>query len=136
MASIFELFIQNELPLRPFVTTNPDQETVLVRRGPGPRQYEPVEILEGEFLTKTGGLLTSGPASGGGGSTSGLSHPQVVAATTWNVIHAFNSIDLVVQIFGTDSISIIPDEVEIISPTEVEIRFASPQDGKAVIFFV
>jgi len=59
----FNDFVQLELPLRPAILTDPPLETVLVRRGLGPRILEPVVINEGEVLGKVGGLMTSVPLS-------------------------------------------------------------------------
>jgi len=59
VATQFELFIQTELPTRPSVALNPPQETVLVRRGVGPRVYESVDINEGEVLGKINGAVQS-----------------------------------------------------------------------------
>jgi len=64
MATEFENFISTELPLRPISPNNEPQESILVRRGIGPRVYEAVVLAEGEALGKSGGVLTSVPLTG------------------------------------------------------------------------
>lgn len=65
MANEFEDFIKLELPLRPVLQADGNEETILVRRGQGPRIFELITLNEGEVLGKFGGVLTGGNVSGG-----------------------------------------------------------------------
>jgi len=65
--SEFEDFVKTELPLRPVSHDNFPLESLLVRRGVGPRVYDGVEINEGEVLGKVGGVVQSVPGGGGSG---------------------------------------------------------------------
>lgn len=134
MATAFETFVQTELPLRPFLLTDGAQETVFIRRGAGPRQMDLVNINEGEFLTKIGGLLTSGPASGGSSITSTVFN-QPTASATWNINHANGSEDFVFVIFDASGNFIFADNVGIVDANNVTVTFSSPQDGKAILIF-
>ena len=55
--SAFEDFVQFELPKRPYLQTDVAQETVMVRRGPGPRQLAGVSITEGQIVSMVGGVI-------------------------------------------------------------------------------
>lgn len=130
----FGEFVQQELPRRPFTYNDPPQESILVRRGPGPRQMEPVIINEGEFLTKIGGVVQSGPASGGGTIKSEVFN-QATPSATWTITHTQNSIDFVVQIFDSVGETILPNAIFLIDSSNIVIDFSNPVAGKAVVIF-
>lgn len=131
----FEEFVQTELPLRPFTFTDPPQETILVRRGPGPRQMEAVSINEGEFLTKIGGVIQSGPASGGGSTLNTEVFTQTTASTTWNITHTNNSADFVLQVFDDNGDLLIPDSITAVDASNITVAFSNNITGKAVVIF-
>jgi hypothetical protein len=137
--SAFEDFVQVELPLRPFVTSNPDLETIPVRRGPGARQLEFVDLQEGEVLGKVGGVIAGVSISSL--TTKSHVHTQGAASTQWVINHAQSSEDYIVQVRNAAGEVIIPDEVTIgdaggANTSEyVTITFNEATDGKAVITF-
>jgi len=88
----FNEFVKTELPLRPILSTDGNQESVLVRRGAGPRVFESVDINEGEVVGKSGGLITSVPMTAG-----------LVAATTHLILA--NSTKTITTYLNTQFIS-------------------------------
>jgi hypothetical protein len=132
MAGEFETFVQTELPLRPFVTSNPAQETVLVRRGAGPRQYEAITIGEGEVLGKVNGQLASMKIAG-------VIKANVhfdVASTEWLIEHDNQTTDVIVQAFDNDNEVIYPESIKVVDDGTVRILFNSTQQGYARIIFL
>lgn len=137
--SAFEDFVQVELPLRPFVTSNPDLETIPVRRGPGARQLEFVDLQDGEVLGKVGGVIQGVSISSL--TTKSHVHTQAVASTQWIVNHAQSSEDYIVQVRNSDGEVIIPEEITIGDEVGanladyVTITFNQDFTGKAIITF-
>lgn len=131
--SAFEDFVQTELPLRPYTTTNPPLESIPVRRGAGPRQLQFVTLNDGEVLGKVGGTIQG--VSMGSPFRSHL-HTQVTQATTWTVTHNKNSTNVMVQIVDTNKIVIIPDTVEATDVNTVVVTFTANQDGAAYLVFL
>jgi len=129
MAAEFENFVQQELPRRPYVTTNPTQETVPVRRGPGPRQLEFVNIQEGEVLGKSGGVITGIEV----GNCKGLAYEKPVAASVWTIAHMKNTINVQITVYDEEGSIIFPDKVSIIDSDNVQVSFAGAQAGRAVL---
>jgi len=135
--SAFEDFVQLELPKRPYLDTNPDEETVMVRRGPGPRQLQPVSIGEGEVLTKIGGVIVSSTLSGlGVNALRKAILPVTVAATTWTIAHNLNSENVIVQIFDNTKSVIIPNTIQIVDANTVIATFSTPATGVARVIFL
>ena len=58
--SAFEDFVQQELPKRGYLNSDVAQETIIIRRGAGPRQFDAVTLGEGEVLAKVGGSVEHG----------------------------------------------------------------------------
>lgn len=139
--SAFEDFIQAELPRRPWVVNDPDQETIPVRRGAGPRQLEFVSLNDGEVLGKLSGViqgvvipgLTGSPATIDG--TQSYVHTQSVLATTWTVTHNIGSEDFVALVFDDTGAQIISDELTATDSNTVIVEFNSQQTGKVVLIF-
>ena len=138
--SDFEDFIQVELPRRPWVTYNPDQETVPVRRGAGPRQLEFVELQEGEVLGKVGGVI-QGVAVDGLGSDGTLLKSYVhfelgsPPVSTWVVEHNQALEHYVVNVYDDNGDVLIPDEIQYVDENTVHIMFGTAITGKAVFIF-
>lgn len=132
MAGEFETFVQTELPLRPFVTSNPALETVLVRRGAGPRQYEAIVIGEGEVLGKVNGELTSMKIAGVIKANVHFS----VGSTEWLVEHEHATTDVIVQTFDNDNEVIYPESIKVVDDGTIRILFNSTQQGYARIIFL
>lgn len=138
--SAFEDFVQVELPKRPYLNTDAAQETIVVRRGVGPRQLSAITLADGELLTMVAGVLT--PLSiqsilstfGGGIRRFVLTVP--VATSTWVVTHNLNSENVIVQAFDENKFVIIPDSIQIVSANVVELKFNTPQVGVARVVFL
>ena len=50
-------FMKREMPNRPILTDDPPQESIVVRRGEGPKVLEGIELKNGEVLGKIGGIV-------------------------------------------------------------------------------
>ena len=134
--SAFEDFVQTELPKRPYLTADASEETVLVRRGAGPRQMAPVTIGEGQVLAKVDGVLVGiSPAS-----LSGAVRKAVLTvsspAMTWTITHNLNSENVIVQAFDTDKFVIIPSTIQVVDEDTVELTFNTAQAGVARVIFL
>lgn len=132
--SAFENFIQLELPKRPFLNADAPQESILVRRGPGPRQLEPLQLAEGEVVAFLNGELVGISIASIGGINK-LSMPITTPATVWSVTHAFNTTDAILQVTDTSGFVIFPDTMQIIDNSNIQITFAAPQAGTLRIIF-
>lgn len=138
--SAFEDFVQTELPKRPYLNTDVSPETVIVRRGPGPRQLGAVSFSNGEVLVMDGGVLKAMAVSEILGSYGGALRkfvlPVTVAASTWTVTHNLNSENVIVQAFDTNKFVIIPDTIQIVSENVVQLTFNTPITGVARVVFL
>lgn len=138
--SAFEDFVQIELPKRPYLETNPSEETVMVRRGAGPRQLQAVNIAEGEVLAKVGGVVVSASLASllgtyGGGVRKAVL-PVVIAASTWTIEHNLNSENVIVQIFDDTKSVVIPNSIQIIDADTVVVTFSTAITGTARVIFL
>ncbi|MBV1952713.1 MAG: hypothetical protein KUG64_11035 [Cycloclasticus sp.] len=137
--SAFEDFIQTELPLRPYTTTNPDLETIPVRRGSGPRELQFIDLAEGEVLGKVGGVLTGVTVASL--STLSYNHIQAISSNQWVINHNINSENFLVQIRDALGNIIISDGIKpgdaggLDTPNNITVDFTSPVTGKAFIIF-
>ena len=90
--SAFEDFVQQELPKRGYLNSDVGQETVIIRRGPGPRQFDAVNLAEGQVLGKVGGVLTgvnvTDPEVGGGEPLRKAVMEVSSPSQTWNILPA------------------------------------------------
>ena len=133
--SAFETFVQIELPKRPYLNTDVPQETVIIRRGPGPRQLDAVTIVEGEVLAMVNGVLTSSSVSNLAGIRKVIL-PVPAPAITWNVAHNLNSSDAIIQVTDDNGFVVLPDGSQIVDPNNIQITFNSPQTGTVRIIFL
>lgn len=130
--SAFENFIQIELPKRPYTDTDTNQESVLVRRGAGPRQHVGVELTEGQVLGLLGGVLQ-------GVSNSSLRKYTLtvsVASTIWTVTHGLGSEEVIIQAFDQTKAVLLPNSMQIIDANTIQITFNTPQTGVARVIFL
>ena len=136
--SAFEDFVQQELPKRGYLNSDVAQETIIIRRGAGPRQFDAVTLSEGEVLAKVGGVLTSISISGlGAGSPLRKAILPVVEATaTWTIAHNLNSENVIVQAFDENKYVLIPDTIRIVDANTVELTFSTAQAGTARVVFL
>lgn len=135
--SAFEDFVQLELPKRPFLETDVAQESVLIRRGPGPRQLAGVALTEGQVVAMVGGVVVGADAS----TLPGLGirkyiQEVTVAAAVWTVTHSLGSDNVIVQVVDELGFVIIPDQIQIVDVNSVQITFGTPQIGTVRIIFL
>jgi hypothetical protein len=134
--SAFEDFIQGELPRRPFLLTDVPQNTVIVRRGAGPRQLDYVTINQGEVLTVDGsGQLVSASISAVTGIKKFVATINT-PALIWTLTHNLASEDVIVQCFDNNKFVILPDVIQVMSANQVKITFGQMQIGTARIIFL
>ena len=132
--SAFEDFVQLELPKRPYLNTDPAQETVIVRRGAGPRQLGAVTLTDGQVLGKVGGVLTG--VSIGAGATFKKYTETFAADSEWIVVHSQNSSVFLAQVFDSTGRVIIPDEIETTDVNTITVKFNTPIAGKITVIFL
>lgn len=133
--SAFETFIQLELPKRPFLQSDVSQETVMVRRGPGPRQLGSATLVDGEVLAMVNGVLVGSTVELLSGIRKLVVHTSTPSAI-WNVIHGLNSSDVIIQVTDDSGYVLIPDETQIVSPNSVQVLFNTAQSGYIRMLFL
>lgn len=131
----FVNFVQAELFKRPFTNTDPEKESVLVRRGGAPRQMQSVELQEEEVLTKRNGTLQGVPLSEVGGVRSEV-HVWEDEATTWTVDHTKGSRRVVCQVVDENYQVVMPDSISFPSTSRIVINFTQPQKGELLLTWV
>lgn len=137
MQYTFEDFIQLELPRRPYLVEDVEQETVIVRRGDGPRQLGGVKLTEGQTLVMRDGRLVGGEYSAGGmpGGAVGFSHVQEEPAVIWEMPHDHESRSVVVTVLDENNEAILYDSM-LVHEDRVTVTFYEPQAGRANVLFV
>ncbi len=128
--SAFEDFVQQELPKRGYLNSDVPQETIIVRRGAGPRQFDAVQLAEGQVLALVNGTLK--------GMTVGVRKfvADFSAATTWTVTHNLNSENVIIQAFDDTKSVLFPDSMRIVDANTVELTFHTAQAGTARVIFL
>lgn len=135
--SAFEDFVQTELPKRGYLNTDVPQESVIIRRGTGPRQFDAVTLTEGQVLAFIGGSLQ--PVSIGTLVSSGLKKAILTvteAASEWLIVHNLGYDDVIIQCFDDDRFVLYPDTMQIVDANTVRITFTTPQTGVARVIFL
>lgn len=133
--SAFEDFVQLELPKRPYLNTDVAEETIMIRRGAGPRQLAGLALTDGQVLGKVGGVLT-GVAVGEGATFRKYVQAFAVGATTWTITHSMASLNVIVQIVDSSGYVIIPNEIQIVDANTVTVTFNTTQTGTARLIFL
>ena len=132
--SAFEDFVQLELPKRPYLETDVATETVLVRRGPGPRQLGAVTLTDGQVLGRVAGVIQGVTLSAGASFkkySEGFNSQSI-----WVVTHNQTSTNYLAQVFDGDGKLMIPDEIETTSSSVVTVRFNTPATGTIRLVFL
>lgn len=129
--SAFTDFVQLELPKRPYMDTDSSTETVLIRRGAGPRQLTGLSLNDGEVLGKVGGVL-QGVASSS--FSSGTRFEQSTPSASWTITHNRGDKKAVVQVFDANDDLITPDNVRT-NTNDIVITFGIAFTGYANILF-
>jgi len=133
--SSFETFVQLELPKRPFLEADVNQESVIVRRGPGIRQLDAVAMSEGQVLALVNGVLTGSSVS----AISGFKKIVLqvpIASMIWNVAHNLLSTNAIIQVTDSSGAVILADEMRIVDSNTIVISFGTPQAGIVRILFL
>jgi hypothetical protein len=136
--SAFEDFIQRELPKRGYLDVDVPQESIIVRRGPGARQFDGVTMTEGQVLAMVNGVLTGTNLGGAGGLSSVRKFVLAVASpeTVWTIEHNLDSENVIIQAFDENKAVILPDLIRIIDENTVELQFSAAQAGTARVIFL
>lgn len=132
----FVQYVQAELFRRPFTNNDPDQETIMVRRGGGPRQLTGLDVADGEVVGKVGGTLVGipvGDLGGGGTSERKKLHTQAVAALEWTITHVYDSVNVEVYVVDENNSRVEPDNIQATDNDTVVITFTQVQAGKALL---
>jgi hypothetical protein len=135
--SAFEDFVQVELPKRGYLNSDVPQESIIIRRGAGPRQFDAITMTEGQVLAFIGGQLqavsmTSLVASGMKKAILTVAEPTDV----WLIQHNLGYDDIIVQCFDENNFVLIPDTTQIVDANTVRITFTNPQSGVARVIFL
>lgn len=130
--SAFTDFIQLELPKRPYLDSDVSEETVIVRRGAGPRQLQSVDIADGQVLGKNGGSLQGLDVNLS--SVDSLQHVQSSSASVWTITHGRNSRNAIVQVFDNSHDLVMPNNIKL-NLDDITINFIYPFNGYANIIF-
>lgn len=135
MANPFEDFIQTELPKRPFLASDVDEESIIVRRGQGARALAGVKLSEGQVLGMKDGQLQGVAQTGGGSAVDALPYVQEEEAVQWVITHNRNNVNVVLNLYGADGKAFEADEVEVAANT-VTITLLEAAAGRAILIFV
>jgi hypothetical protein len=131
--SSFEDFIQTELPRRPWTPNDPNQETIAVRRGPGPRQLHFIELNDGEILGKDSGEIKGIPIPNISSVCSGFEFIQTSPSLIWNINHNGGTKRIQITIYDMSDNVILSDGISLIDNNNLTITFSQPQDGRAIL---
>lgn len=63
----------------------------------------------------------------------GYTHAQNTDAATWIIDHGMNTTSVNVQCFDTDNRAFIPDEIEVLTPNQVQVSFGTAISGRAIV---
>lgn len=133
----FVQFVQAELFRRPFLNSDPNQETVMVRRGGGPRQLSGVAMTDDQVLARVGGQVKgvsfSDLADMANGNEKKMVFIQTPAALEWDVAHTFDSVLVEVYVVDENNERIHPDTIKAIDASNVKITFTKEQAGTAFL---
>jgi ABC-type transport system substrate-binding protein len=135
--SAFEDFVQTELPKRGYLNSDVPQESIIIRRGAGPRQFDAITMTEGQVLAFVGGQLQA--VSMTSLVSSGLKKAILTvseATDIWTINHNLGYDDVIVQCFDDQNFVLIPDTTQIVDANTVRITFSQPQTGVARVIFL
>jgi hypothetical protein len=134
MANLFETYIQTELPKRPFLPTDVPTESIIVRRGAGPRQLAGIKLEDGQVLGMVEGALV-GIEANQGAQVDAVTHDQTEAQTTWTIVHNRNNANVLVSVYDASGVEVFPN-TKVATANNVVLDFTEAQIGKAQILFL
>lgn len=133
----FVQFVQKELFRRPFLNDDPDQESIMVRRGGGPRQLTGLNLNDNELIAKKDGQIIGVSVTELSDMVNGaekkLVYTQNPAALEWVIEHEFNSVHVEIWVTDADGIRIYPDASQAVDANTVKITFTQAQAGTALL---
>jgi hypothetical protein len=132
--SAFESFVQTELPKRGYLDSDVAQETIIVRRGAGPRQFDAITLTDGQVLARVNGVLVGMTLAGNGIRKAIV--PITTASTGWAVNHNFHSENAIVQCFDENKSVIFPESITIVDADNINVVFNKAQIGTVRIIFL
>lgn len=133
MANAYEVYVQTELPKRPFLPTDVQTESIIIRRGQGARQLTGIKLAEGEVLGMVSGVLT-GIEANQGAQLDVAYHEQQVASTTWTITHNRNNLNVVPTVYDSTGSMIFPNSISVTENT-TSMDFTTAQSGRAILLF-
>ena len=134
--SAFEDFVQLELPKRPYTETDTAQESVLVRRGPGPRQHVGVALAEGQVVAMVGGQIVGTTVASLGTGVRKAILTVTSASALWNIPHNLGSTNAIVQVVDNNGYVLLPNETRIVDANNITLTFNTVQTGVARVIFL
>lgn len=134
--SAFEDFVQTELPKRGYLTNDVATETLIIRRGAGPRQFDALTLTEGQVVALVNGQLAGVNVAAVGGGVRKAVVTVAEAQTTWSINHNLRSENVIVQCFDETKSVMIPSTIQIVDQDNITITFGSAQAGVARVIFL
>lgn len=134
----FVAYVQRELFKRPFSNDDPNPESVMIRRGGGPRQLTGLALQDLELVGQRDGAVVGIPIGdlvslGGGSVEKKVIHTQAVANVTWTIPHEYASKNVEVYVVDTDNQRVEADSIQAVDDDTVIIGFTQAQAGKAFL---
>ena len=134
--SAFDDFIQLELPKRPYLDTDVAVETIMVRRGAGPRQLSSVPLTNGQVVSMVNGVITGVAASAVAPPIRKSILVVTTASSLWTIAHNLNSTNAIVQIVDGAGLVMFPDAISFVDSNTITVSFHSNQAGTARAIFL
>lgn len=129
----FNTFIQIEVPKRPYLEQDVDQETIIIRRGNGPRQLQALKLEEGQTVLFKDGQLQAVKAGGLANGMDVRSIPQDTPSNQWILSHGMNCNNVIVQVHDGSQKMVTPSDVEYIDANTVHVTFPDEVSGTALL---
>jgi hypothetical protein len=134
----FVAYVQRELFKRPFSNDDPQQESIMVRRGGGPRQLAGLALSDLQVIGQQNGQAVGINISDLG--TLGAVVPerkliftQGIAAITWTIPHSYASRNVEVYVVDSSNQRVEADSIQATNDSTVVISFTQAQAGKAFL---
>lgn len=129
----FNTFIQIEVPKRPYLETDVDQETIIIRRGNGPRQLQALKLDEGQTVLFKDGQLQAIKAGALDAGMDVRSIPQDTPSDRWVLSHGMNCNNVMVQVLGKDNKVFNPSDIEYVDTNTVLVTLPEEVAGTALL---
>lgn len=134
--SKFTDFIQVELPLRPYLPSDVEQNSVIVRSGNGPRQLSGIKLLPGQIIMNIEGSLVAVNLEDVTGNTDNHIHVQETPSTTWTIDHGGETTNFLVAVYDENNKPVVYDDINVVDSNSFEVIFNMATVGKAVVAII